>query len=99
MASCKICGKRETALYCVCARCMDKPRPQWIHIKDGLPPEDQLVLVVVSGRPHKNITLENAACLAEYASDGWILEMWPEWTEAEVSHWLPLPELPKEEQP
>lgn len=99
MASCKFCGKKEPVMLCVCSGCADKPRPRWVSVKDGLPPEDQPVLVVVSGRPHKNITLENAACLAEYTADGWILEMWPEWTEAQVSHWMPLPELPKEEQP
>ena len=37
MASCKFCGKKEPVLYCVCAGCMDKLRPQWISVKEYLP--------------------------------------------------------------
>lgn len=69
---------------------------EWISVKDRLPEYDEAVLVVVSGKPHKNITLEDAIELAEYAEDGWILEMWPEWMKAKVSYWMPMPEPPEE---
>lgn len=70
----------------------------WISVKDALPEPDVSVLVIVNGKPHKNITLVGAYELAEFDSEeGWILEMWPEWMNAEVSHWMPLPEPPKEE--
>ena len=69
---------------------------EWISVKDRLPESDQIVLVVASGKPHKNITLENAIELAEYDPVGWILEMWPEWMGAKVTHWMPLPEPPSE---
>lgn len=67
----------------------------WISVKDALPEPDVSVLVIVNGKPHENITLVGAYELAEFDSEeGWILEMWPEWMNAEVSHWMPLPEPP-----
>lgn len=69
---------------------------EWISVKDRLPEPDVLILVIANGKPHKNITLEGAYELAEYDPEGWILEMWPEWMDAEVTHWMPLPEPPKE---
>ena len=35
-----------------------------------------------------------------YAYDddsGWFLEAWPDWDQPTVTHWMPLPEPPKEE--
>ena len=70
---------------------------EWISVKDRLPETNELVLVIASGNPEKNITLYGACELAEYDSGGWILEMWPEWMGAVVTHWMPLPEPPGEE--
>jgi hypothetical protein len=69
---------------------------KWISVKDRLPDKNGYVLVIASGKPHKNITLKNAFELAEYSKVGWILEMWPEWTKAKVTHWMPLPLPPTE---
>lgn len=99
MTSCKFCGKKEPVMFCICPDCADKLPPQWVSVKERMPEEGEMTLVAVSGKPRKNITLKNAVELAEYTvSEGWILEMWPEWTGAEITHWMPLPELPKEEQ-
>lgn len=68
----------------------------WISVKDRLPETDNLVLVVVSIKPCENITLNGAFGLAEYSEGEWILEMWPEWEDAVVTYWMPLPEPPKE---
>ncbi|MCD8087111.1 MAG: DUF551 domain-containing protein [Oscillospiraceae bacterium] len=70
----------------------------WISTADRLPGTDvEMVLAVVSGKPEKNIILENAYCLAEYAEgEGWILQEWPTWDGAEVTYWMPLPEPPEE---
>lgn len=65
---------------------------RWIPVENQLPNLDELVLVIASGKPQENITLDNAVELAELYSDGWCLEMWPEWTKAAVTHWMPLPE-------
>lgn len=70
---------------------------EWISVKDRLPEGMDEVLVIVSGKPQKNITLDGAYELAEYDPvEGWILEMWPEYGSAVVTHWMPLPE-PQEE--
>ena len=39
MAKCKICGKKEPVMHCVCAGCMDKleHRTRWISVKEYLP--------------------------------------------------------------
>ena len=65
---------------------------EWISVRDKLPDQSGEVLVIVSGNPQKNITLNCAYELAEYDPyDGWIMEMWPEWEDAVVTHWMPLP--------
>lgn len=72
---------------------------EWISVKDRLPDEcDNLVLAIANGKPCRNITLEDAYVLASYVpNEGWIIDEWPMWEEAEVTHWMPLPEPPKEE--
>ena len=77
----------------------DKDVGKWISVKDRLPDYMGEVLVIVSGKPHENITLDGAYEIAEYDPvEGWILEMWPEWCSGVVTHWMPLPEPPEEEQ-
>ena len=71
---------------------------KWISVKDRLPDYMGEVLVIVSGKPHENITLDGAYEIAEYDPvEGWILEMWPEWCSGVVTHWMPLPEPPEED--
>lgn len=72
------------------------PVMEWRDAEVELPPADDYAyhLVIVSGKPTRNITLDRAVELAEYDPDeGWILEMWPEWEGAGVAHWMPLPEV------
>lgn len=71
--------------------------PRWIPMAERLPELDELVLVIASGKPKENITLDGAIELATLYSDGWCLETWPEWTGANVTYWMPLPEPPEEE--
>ena len=74
------------------------PDTKWISVKERLPEVGEGYAVVVSGKPCRNVTLDNAIEMAAYDQDeGWILEMWPEWTNANITHWMPLPEPPKEE--
>lgn len=71
---------------------------EWIPVNDRLPDGFGEVLVIVSGKPQKNITLDAAYEIAEYDhGEGWIIEMWPEWEDAVVTHWMPLPHPPKGE--
>ena len=70
---------------------------KWISVKDRLPDYMGEVLVIVSGKPHENITLDGAYEIAEYDPvEGWILEMWPEWCSGVVTHWMQMPEPPEE---
>ena len=70
---------------------------EWISVEDRLPDNDDIVMVIASGKVG-NITLVNAFELATYSIDeGWILEMWPEWEDPKVTYWMPMPEPPKGE--
>ena len=70
----------------------------WISVKDRLPEDGEGVLALVSGKCG-NVTFESAYELAEYSKkDGWILCYFPEFADPDVSHWMPLPELPKEDE-
>ena len=69
--------------------------PRWIPVTERLPELDELVLVIAAGKPKENITLDGAIELATLYSDGWCLETWPEWTGANVTYWMPLPEPPE----
>ena len=71
--------------------------PKWVRPESAMPPEDELVLAIVSGRPCRNIRLVYAVELATWTlEDGWILEEYPAYEDAEVHFWAPIPELPEE---
>lgn len=79
-------------------------RTRWIPCSERLPEDvEDFVLVIVSGRyenlpKHAMIHFENAVEFATFSKkEGWILEIFPEWENPTVTHWQPLPELPKEE--
>ncbi len=75
----------------------NEPLTGWISVNDRMPESEDFVLVIASGNPKSNITLQNAYELAEYSKEeGWIFEGWLEWEDANVTHWMPLPEPPKE---
>ena len=88
--------KFNQAIIMAISAIRQREHPQWISVKDRLPDYMGEVLVIVSGKPHENITLDGAYEIAEYDPvEGWILEMWPEWCSGVVTHWMPLPEPPK----
>ena len=67
----------------------------WIDPAVELPPDDDMVLAIVSGKPADNITLEDAYELASYGSEGWIVEQYELWETPTVSWWRPLPDPPE----
>ena len=73
--------------------------PEWISVKDRLPEIYEDVLVIASGNPQKNITLSAAYCFGYISGDGWVIEEYPEWENAYVTHWMMLPDPPKEDTP
>lgn len=71
-------------------------RTKWIPCSERLPDSQWDVLVIASGKVG-NIRLENSVEIGNFSlDDGWILEMWPEWENPTVTHWMPMPEPPKE---
>ena len=75
-----------------------KEQQRWIPVTERLPSDpDTFVLCIASGKVN-NIELVGAYQLATYNDeDGWILELFPAWIGVHVTHWMPLPEPPKEE--
>lgn len=67
----------------------------WISTDHKIPETGGLVLAIVNGK-FKNITFVNNIVLAEYTDCGWIIDSYPEWDNANVSYWMPLPELSDE---
>lgn len=74
------------------------PPNEWMSVKNAMPPEDEPVLCIVSGKPKPNITLEDAYQLGSWnKDDGWIIDEYLDWEDADVSWWMPLPEPPGKE--
>ena len=72
--------------------------PRWIPVEERLPESDDNVLVIVNGEC-KTMTFEEAYMLASYyPGEGWIVEEYEDWENPVVTHWMPLPEPPKEVQ-
>ena len=59
---------------------------EWISVKDRLPEKDEIVIIC---------TDENFIYAGELVGDTWFLNN-DSWT-ATVTHWMPLPEMPKGE--
>ena len=71
--------------------------PKWVRPESAMPQEGELMLVIVSGRPCRHIRLVYAVELATWTlEDGWILEEYPTYEQAEVHFWAPIPALPEE---
>ena len=100
--NCPVCGAPVKAHDCGAEpelTCwLEAQLPRWIPVEERLPESDDNVLVIVNGEC-KTMTFEEAYMLASYYSgDGWIVEWYEEWENPVVTHWMPLPEPPKEVQ-
>ena len=71
------------------------PPNEWVSVENALPPEHEPVLCIVNGKPKANITLEEAYQLGSWnKADGWIIDEYLDWEDADVSWWRKLPEPP-----
>lgn len=71
------------------------PPNEWVRVKDAMPPEHEPVLCIVSGSPKPNIILAEAYQLGSWnKDDGWIIDEYLEWTDADVLWWRMLPVPP-----
>ena len=73
---------------------------EWVSVENALPPEHEPVLCIVSGKPKANIILEEAYQLGSWnKADGWIIDEYLDWEDADVSWWMPLPAPPDRRPP
>ena len=71
------------------------PPNEWVRVEDAMPPEHEPVLCIVDGKPKPNITLEGAYQIGSWnKADGWIIDEYLDWEDADVSWWMPLPAPP-----
>ena len=71
-----------------------KDKLRWRVAAHELPVNDDNVLVCVSGIFGK-IFFNNAIQVGCYAGEeGWIIDGYEEWENPQVSHWMPLPDMP-----
>ena len=74
------------------------PPNEWVSVEEMLPPEHEPVLCIVNGKPKPKITLVEAYQLGSWnKADGWIIDEYLDWEDADVSWWMPLPEPPGKE--
>ena len=76
------------------------PPNEWVSVEDAMPPEHEPVLCIVDGKPKPNITLEDAYQIGAWnKADGWIIDEYLDWEDADVSWWRKLPEPPARRPP
>ena len=76
------------------------PPNEWVSVENAMPPEHEPVLCIASGSPKPNITLEDAYQLGSWnKADGWIIDEYLDWEDADVSWWMPLPTPPDRRPP
>ena len=76
------------------------PPNEWVSVEDAMPPEHEPVLCIVDGKPKPNITLEDAYQIGSWnKADGWIIDEYLDWEDADVSWWMPLPAPPDRRPP
>lgn len=76
------------------------PPNEWVSVEDAMPPEHEPVMCIVNGKPKANITLEEAYQLGSWnRADGWIIDEYLDWEDADVSWWRKLPEPPDRRPP
>ena len=95
---CKVCGEAVDSGVVLHRGCYERLANgnQWVSTADRLPPSGELVLVLLSGI-YNGLQFINAMDLARYVSgEGWIIKWLPDWENPQVSHWIPLPDLPND---
>ena len=76
------------------------PPNEWVSVENAMPSEHEPILCIVSGKPKANTTLEEAYQLGSWnKADGWIIDEYLDWEDADVSWWRKLPEPPDRRPP
>lgn len=105
-AKSEACKMGAEALRELDAKEKQKPMTEWISVKDRLPDDEQEVLVIAHGwdgrlvyvGSHKRVEAQKSWLTGiTNKSSEWSLWGWSYLKEPMVTHWMPLPEPPKEE--
>lgn len=67
----------------------DAQKPEWISVKDRLPEKNNIVLVCTDNGRYKVVLTSHLSSYGEWISYD---------KNRKVTHWMPFPELPKEEE-
>lgn len=67
----------------------DAKKPEWISVKDRLPEKNNIVLVCTDNGQYKVVLTSHLSSYGEWISYD---------KNRKVTHWMPFPELPKEEE-
>lgn len=68
---------------------------EWIDASKEIPVDERTVLCVVTGR-YRGIDFHNAIVMGLWINGEWILETWPDIEKPNVTHWMELPERPRQ---
>ena len=105
-AKSEACKMGAEALRELDAKEKQKPMTEWISVKDRLPDDEQEVLVIAHGwdgrlvyvGSHKRVEAQKSWLTGiTNKSSEWSLWGWSYLKEPMVTHWLPMPEPPKED--
>lgn len=70
---------------------------EWRSVEHEVPADFDAVLAFVPYGKCNNVHFDHTILFASYdPSDGWMLEDYPEAEEVTITHWMPLPDDPKE---
>lgn len=77
--------------------------PRWINVKDALPELDETVLVCAKAKYNRDFRVCATTKLVEHEIFGMPTKLWKSIHdvmsgEYEITHWMPLPELPEEDE-
>lgn len=65
----------------------------WADMEHEEPVDGVKYLLIVSGKPRRNITMQHAYVLGTWlAGEGWVLDEYPGWEDPEVHAWAELPD-------
>lgn len=96
---CKVCGEAVDCGVVLHRGCYDRLANQWISTADRLPPVGELVLVVLEEKYRSCGTLANisAIALAVYSGEDYVAAtLLDNFEVTQVSHWMPLLDLPND---
>lgn len=72
-----------------------KSTSKWISVKERLPEMYERVLVLISDKVFISSIEQETSC-DEYSNE--LLTFWDGWDWPEISHWMPLPKTPRNEE-